>query len=119
MSSLFQGLVDPATGTVIFNPLTPDTAKMRGMFVGQVGPPFDIFSAEGKPAESFGAGGLSFDAFGALIVTNAAPENPTQLPGGMLADAAGALHITVDPPDLIYQGVALTNAGVVCVFVPP
>lgn len=118
MSSLFQGLAaddGAVTFTVGVGAIPGTAAFMRSLAINPVEAlgAFPIYASTGQPLASVGAGGLSFDANGRLRVNTIVPVTPVQLPGGILANAAGELIITNSIADLIYQGVALTVAGAI------
>lgn len=111
MSARFQGLVNPATGRVLWNEQSSsvrpgDAIDFRGMAITPDGQVYVI--ADTGQARVFQDGIAIEAATGMVLFKETAVANISM--GGLGVNVDGSI-CAANPPDVIHQGVALTNAG--------
>lgn len=115
MTARFQGpLVDPVTGCVKFSTQSSavrpaDAVDFRGMAVAPDGTVYGI-SDTGQPRVF--QDGIAIDPDTGLTILGSGPVVNISM-GGLGVNAAGAI-VSSSPPDLIHQGVGITNPGELC-----
>ena len=107
--ALDTGVVD--TEQMVSGALPAGSVVHRGMAVSSTGKV--LITQDIGQARVF-MNGIAFEAStGAVLYGTSAPFNISH--GGLLVDANGAVAMVIQTPDVIHQGVGLTNAGELCV----